>query len=454
MNFFSWHQCLMGSKHVLAAAAIAAVASGMIAKPTFLVRAESFTPDHDGNGYNNSFERAIDIGSLTSTGVNIKEQLGVVPWGFDTTDFYKFVFPGGLNDMYLSVKLDEDPDTSMWINLYDAKKNVICPICPSIGSANETFSLPLAQGVYYIEILTDKRTANGRNLKYTISAKAVERPLPEKGGSACRGAPDLGALTNQSRTIEGNLNEVKRASFYSFHVPYGTALSGNMLGEQPSQRYVLTVIDRLNSRRIPFRNSTLKDVGVMLDPGFYCLEIASVGFSGLGNYRGQFAALQAGLRPGGTKQLAQNIVDMELGNLSENGRYSTVSRYLHYQKPGEQPNVPTIIEHNHYYVIRDWVGSSSRNQYYWFNLPERSRVEVRLVNQMASTRVFLEDQEGNVLASTIVDSSSLNPDLLPSQSLTTMLPSGKRYFLRINYLSNSAPGTSFGVLLRALPPSS
>jgi hypothetical protein len=122
MNFFSWHQCLMGSKHVLAAAAIAAVASGMIAKPTFLVRAESFTPDHDGNGYNNSFERAIDIGSLTSTGVNIKEQLGVVPWGFDTTDFYKFVFPGGLNDMYLSVKLDEDPDTSMWINLYDAKK--------------------------------------------------------------------------------------------------------------------------------------------------------------------------------------------------------------------------------------------------------------------------------------------------------------------------------------------
>ena len=445
MGFFPSNRCVVS--RVLCTIAIAALFT--VVSHAKLVRAESFTPDHDGNGYNNSFERAIDIGTLTSSGVNINEQLGVVPWGFDTRDFYKFVFPSGLNDKYLSVTLDEQPDATMWINLYDASQRVICPICPSIGSANETFSLPLSSGVYYIEILTDPATANGRNLKYTFSAKAVERTLPEKGGVACKGAPDIGTLTNQSSTIEGSLSEVKKSSVYSFHIPYGSALTGGMLGEQPSRRYVLTVTDRLNGHRIAFRDSNLKDVRVMLDPGFYCLEIASVGFSGLGNYRGQFAALPAGLRPGNTKQLAQNIIDMELGNLSENGGYSIVSRYIHYQKPGEQPNVPTIIEQNHEYVIRDWVGSSSRDQYYWFNLPSQSKVEIRLLNQMASARVFVEGQNGTILASSVVNSSSLNPDLLPSQSLTATLLPGQRYFLRISYLSSSAPGTSFGVWLRA-----
>jgi hypothetical protein len=83
---------------------------------------------------------------------------------------------------------------------------------------------------------------------------------------------------------------------------------------------------------------------------------------------------------------------MEFGNLSENGRYGLVSRYLHYKKPGEIPNVPTVVSHGHEYVIRDWVGANARTQFYWFNLPGRNRIQLRLFNQMASARLFIEDQ--------------------------------------------------------------
>lgn len=441
MNLISWCRCLARKR--LVSAAVIAFAS------TVAVAQDSWTPDHDGNGYNNSFERAIDIGQLTPTGVNIKEQLGVVPWGFDTRDFYKFVFPSGVNDFQLSVKLDEQPDTSMWINIYDQTQKLVYA---SIGSADETFSIPLASGVYYLEVLTSREVANGRNLIYTLSAKPVEIPLPDKGGLACRGAPAIGAFSDQGQQIEGNLNEGKRWSTYSFYSPYGFALTGNMFGEQPSRRYVLTVINRLNGDSIRFRDSNLQNEGIMLDPGFYCLRIESAGNSGFGNYRGRFAALRAGLFPGNTKPRAQNIIDMELGNLTRNGFYGFVSRYVHYQKPGEIPNVPTVIERGHEYVIRDWVGNDARTQYYWFNLPSQSRIELRLFNQMAFARAFIEDLEGNVLASTTVDGSPLDPELLPSQSLVTTLASGKRYYIRISYLSNSAPGTSFGVWMRALPP--
>jgi hypothetical protein len=405
---------------------------------------DSWTPDHDGNGFNNSFERAVDIGELRPAGVNISEQLGRVPWGFDSRDFYKFVFPGGVSDFHLSVRLDEQPNTTMWIRVYDRSQTLIYS---SRGADNETFSIPLTSGLYYLEILTDTETAKGRNLRYTFTGRPMEDFLAGKR------RPSL-SWCSRSRRIEharardhGQPRFRNPRSVHSFHVPYGAAITGSMLGPEPSRRYQVSVIDRLTGSEIALRNSSLKEENLLLDPGFYCLKIESVGNAGYGNFRGRFAALNAGLVPGQTKDRAQNIIDMELGNLSENGRYGLVSRYVHYKKPGEIPNVPIVVTHQHEYVIRDWVGSNARTQFYWLNLPGRSRVQLRLFNQMASGRLFIEDREGNVLASSIVDSSSLNPELLPSQSIDTTLPSGKTYYLRIEYTSSSNPGTSFGVKL-------
>jgi hypothetical protein len=104
------------------------------------------TPDYDGNGFNNSFERAVDLGELRPAGVNVPEQLGKVPWGFDTRDFYRFVFPSGVNDFLLAVHLTEIPDFTMWINVYDQARKLVFV---SEGQANETFSIPLSAGLYY-----------------------------------------------------------------------------------------------------------------------------------------------------------------------------------------------------------------------------------------------------------------------------------------------------------------
>jgi hypothetical protein len=380
--------------------------------------------------------------------VNLREQLGRVPWGFDSSDYYRFLFPSSFNDFELTVRLTEQPSFTMWILIYDQSQRLIYT---SKGQPNENFSIPLKGGVYYLAVVTDQGTAGTRNLHYILSAKATDVPLPDQGGAACSGAPSIGLLGNQQRDIEGNLSEVRRSSVYRFYTPYGASLQGGMLGPQPSARYTVSLTDRLNGNKIRFRDSELQMQGILVDPGFYCLTIASNGFSGLGNYKGQFVANRAGLVPGVDKSRAQNIIDMELPNLATNGSYGLVSRYTHYKTPGQQPNVPTVVTYNHDYIIRDWVGQGATEQYYWFNLPGKSRVQVRLSNQMAFARAYLEDANGNVLAGTTVDSSSLDPALMPSQSLTATLSGGQRYYLRIGYESNSNPGTSFQVVLNAQP---
>lgn len=412
-------------------------------------QADSWTPDHDGNGFNNSFEHAIDLGELKSSGVSIQEQLGVVPWGFDTKDFYKFVFPGGVNDLNLAVALEEEPDTTIYIVVYydDGGKAHV-----SRFQDNENFSIPLSAGVYYIEVATTTGSAKDQNLKYTLEMRPVEIPLPDQGGVACKGAPEIGRVSSL-REIEGNLSEGKQTSNYKFHTSSGSRVVGRVRAHQASKRYLLTLTDRLTGARLQLpTQDPMKIEGLEIDPGFYCFEIESVGTSGYGNYKAEISALQAGLFPGYSKNRAQNIIDMELGNLSENGNYRSKSRYINHQNPGDHPNIPTIITLGHFYIIRDWVGTNARNQYYWFNLPGESKVELRLYNLMASARAFIEDDDGNILASTVVVGNSLDPEKMATQSLITTLPGDEQYYVRISYLSNSSPGTSFGVSLLALAP--
>lgn len=412
--------------------------------------AETWTPDHDGNGFNNSIERAVDVGTLTPNGVNLREQLGKVPWGFDSRDFYRFALAGSINDWELSVHLDENPPTTMWLEIYDQSGK---SIYVSRGAADEDFKLPIGAGIYYVEVKTEPDVARDRNLTYTLTMKPRQVPLPELGGTACTGAPMLGALGNQPTIIEGSLNEMKPSSFYAIFVPYGLALDGGMFGPGASGKYTVSAIDRLDGTPILFRNSAHQNDGLLLDPGFYCLKIESVGATGLGNYRGQFVARNAGLVPGRDRDRAQKIADMELGNLTENGKYGLVSRYIHYQQIGVIPNVPSVLQDVHEYVVRDWVGTTARTQFYWFDLAQARRVELRLYNLMSTARAFVEDSSGKLLAATTSNGTSFRDDLLPMQTLIADLPAGRRYYLRIEYLSDRNPGTPFALWLRASPPS-
>jgi hypothetical protein len=219
-----WHTNLRRVAHSVSTAMLA----GVLATPPLLAqisqpkKSDTWTPDHDGNGFNNSFERAINIGQLTPKGAIIHEQLGAVLWGFDTNDFYKFIFPSGVSDLHLSIRLDEEPNTTISINMYDRSRKLVNQ---STGNTNELFRIPLTQGEYYLEVITDKDTANGRNLLYTLNANAVEIPLPDKSWSTCRGAPSLGALSESGKDIEGNFNTNKRSAFYNFYIPYSSVLS-------------------------------------------------------------------------------------------------------------------------------------------------------------------------------------------------------------------------------------
>lgn len=427
-----------------------AILIGLLVTTWSAASAESWTPDHDGNGFNNSIERAIDLGTLNTAGVNIREQLGKVPWGFDSRDFYKFALPFSFNDWELSVHLDENPSTTMWLEIYD--QSGTRSIYASRGAADEDFKLPLGGGIYYIEVKTDAGTAANRNLTYTLTLRPRQVPFVERGGTACRGAPSFGSFSGPAKVIEGSFDERRQPSFYAFYVPYGFSLTGSMLGPAPSSKYAVSVINPLDGAQIAFRNSTLREEGLLLDPGFYCLKIESVGMAGLGNYRGQFVALNAGLVPGRDRNRAQKLADMELGNLTNNGRYGLVSRYIHYKNRGEIPNVSSVLEPAHEYVVRDWVGLEAPEQFYLFDLSEARRLELRLYNLTAAARAFVEDAAGTLLASTTVEGTSLRDDLLAPQALKVTLPAGRKYYVRIEYSSRRDPGTPFGLWLRTLSP--
>jgi len=264
----------------------------------------------------------------------------------------------------------------------------------------------------------------------------IPAPITVPGKLSCTDAKDLGDLSAGTGTVvNGVLPTPNVPAYFRFYVNRYFFVSAVPIGP----RFGYQIIDDLTGRNLALLGQN--NMGLSLDPGFYCLRVFNP--QGLGGtaFSLTLAIQLAGILPGHTKDSAQFVAAMELGNLTSNGYY-VQSRYLNTM-------AGIVLQPSHEYVLRDWLGLITGPQYYRFELRETRRVEIGLDNLYAGADVVIETDDGLLVDGSDGGNASPIGGLVPSQQYAGSLPAG-RYYLRINYRGLVVPGTPFQLWMRAL----
>ncbi|HZQ13644.1 MAG TPA: hypothetical protein VFB31_12625 [Pseudolabrys sp.] len=405
---------------------------------------QSCLPDNDATALNNSFESAEDLGLLGSdvTGqprtVTVQGELGHADNGFDTVDFYKFRLP--LNQFEVAISSTESPSTTSWIMIYDQNRQPLVDESQVRGHDNESVTLNLSSGFYYVVVRTDGATAGNRLLKYTLTIKPSVRPLPDQGVGDCRSAPSPQQAVS-GRIFSGSLAAPFFKSSYAIYITNGTGFMAAPSGFP--QIYQVTLIDRPTGDRIVVPKIPQ---AIAIDPGLYCLEVSASEFGpSTVNYQFNIGVPNMGFPPEPQRDSAHCVTMLNLGNLSTNGRYGTVR-----QPQASNPGTPCSLETSTQYVMREWIGPQRSEGWFQFDLQEPRKLELRMTNLYDPARAEIQDRTGNVLATSVVEGISLT-DQLPPQVLSRTLGAG-RYFLRTIYTGTRQAGTNMQIWMVANPP--
>jgi hypothetical protein len=404
----------------------------------------SCLPDTDRTGFNNSLATAIDLGlaadpatsqprTLTANG-----QLGEVLTGFDTIDFFKFRLPPELFEVEIATR--ETPDTSSWIMIYDEQGKPLIRAEEGRGRDHERVTLPLKAGLYYVSVATDAEVAKakGGRLRYSLTIRPIQRPLPNDGMANC--GPQAGwLLVDNSRDFSGSFDRTRLRNTYPIAFARPATVSMSLLR---ARQFETAIVDRIGNERFALSAKGENTVPpVVLDPGFYCLEVdATQPLPPLLNYKVQLLAGATGFPLGRDRTTAPCLPIFNLGNQARNG---------HYSKPRHTQEAPCEIEDLREYVVREWVGQQSPEGWIRIHLSQARRLELRLSNLYNPLRAELQDAGGTIVGTSAVSGISLT-DQLPHQTWSGTLPSGS-YYLRLFYLGTRAPGTSFELRLTARP---
>jgi Peptidase A4 family len=264
----------------------------------------------------------------------------------------------------------------------------------------------------------------------------IPAPITTPGHLACTSAADLGDLSaNPSTRVQGNLPAPNGFSFFRFYVNRYFFVTTVPIGP----KFDYQIVDDLTGRNLSLLDQN--NIGLSLDPGFYCLKVFNPQGTGATNFALSLQIQLAGILPGHTQPTAQFVASMELGNLTSNGYYAG-SRYLNTLGG-------IVLQPSHEYVVRDWLGMATGPQYYRFALADQRTVELRLDNLYAGADVVLLTDDGILVDGTDGGNASPIGGLVPSQQHSGSLPAG-RYYIRINYRGLVAPGTPFQLWMRAL----
>ena len=409
---------------------------------------QSCLPDTDQTGLNNSFEAAEDLGVLGSdqTGqpriVTRIGELGRVADGFDSVDFYKFRLP--LNQFEVTISSMEDPPTTSWIMIYDERRRPLIDESQGRGRDNESVTLNLSSGVYYVAVRSEPDVANNRLLKYTLRIAPSIRPLPDQGSSDCRNIQSPQQLIT-GRTISGSLTTPTFKSAYGVYITNGSQFVAAPTGFP--RAYDAALIDRPTGDRIPIIQRGTSGVRyIALDPGLYCLEVSTSAFNSSPiNYQFDLGVPNMGFPPATERANAPCVTMLNLGNLTRNGQYGNVR-----QPQAYNPGTPCSFEGVTQYVMREWIGPQRPEGWFRFDLLEARKLELVMSNLYNPARAEIQDQQGNVLAATVAQGTSLS-DQLPTQVLSRSLAAG-RYFLRAIYAGTRTAGTNIQIWMVANPP--
>lgn len=404
----------------------------------------SCLPDTDVTGFNNTRATAVDLGAARdpATGqpraLTANGRLGDVQTGFDTIDYFKFQLPSDLFEVEISTR--ETPDTSSWIMIQDKDGNPLIKPEEGRGRDHERIVLPLATGLYFVSVATDAEVAKakGGNLKYALTVRPIQRALPNDGMAEC--GPQAGWLpVENSRDFSGSFDRTRLRNTYPIAFARPVAVSMNL---PRARQFETAIVDRIGKERFALSVRGENSVSpVILDPGFYCLEVdATQPLPPLINYRFQLLAGATGFPLRAGKARAPCLPVLDLGNQARNG---------HYSKPRHTENAGCTLEDHHEYVVREWIGQQEPEGWIRITLTQSRAIELRLSNLYNPIRAELQDAGGAIVGTSTVSGISVN-DQLPHQTWSGTLAAGS-YWLRIMYLGTRAPGTTFELRLTSRP---
>jgi hypothetical protein len=250
-------------------------------------------------------------------------------------------------------------------------------------------------------------------------------------------------ISGVAHPAQGTLQSVGQADLYPFFITQYSRISADALGLRPL-KYSFQIVDDLTGNQFdPVQSNFM----LSLDPGYYCLKVFNAQSLSATPYNISLAALAAGFVPGATKDRALPVSQMELGNLSHNGYYAQTRYVLWLNNPNNpNPTPPLQLTPGHEYVLRDWIGPATPDQWYRFDLTDTRTIDIRLGNLYLGAIAIIEAADGTFAGVTTYDNASALGPLLTSQSFVGALPAGT-YYLHIKFGGVGAFGTTFALSL-------
>ncbi|MBF0159015.1 MAG: pre-peptidase C-terminal domain-containing protein [Magnetococcales bacterium] len=366
----------------------------------------SADPVISGDGAGDTLARARDLGTLTTAVQSWRDAVG----GNDKNDYYKFRVTG---NSALSVNLtDLANDADLALLDKDGKLLVASR---QGGATDERIQYNLlTAGNYYLLV----SPASGvTNYTLSLSAAAAVSNTVDQAGNDLRSAKLLGALGATEQSFDDFVGASDGDDYYQFQV-VGPAdfrlslagLSGDVdvsLLDQDGTVMEISANGGSRAETIHYDN---------LASGTYYAHVYTDRDSS--NYRLTLAAETVAVSDHAPNTMQQA---MDIGVPGADGR-----------------------------IMRDYVGSGDRDDYYQFTLDKRSSVHAVLSGLTANVTMAVLDDAGQVKLSTTTSGSSANtfvPEALDLDRLAT-----GRYYVRISYAGSSG-GTEYILNLSALDAS-
>lgn len=413
------------------------------------VHAESWTPpsDYDGGAINNnSFDRAHDLGSLAESDFNTPKDkkepgwLGVVANGrFDSEDYYRFSIPA--NQWLVNFHLAETPATSMWLHVYNARRELIWV---SRGDAEEDFVVGLDAGDYFFRVLTNQGVARGRMLKYEVVIRPRLVPRTDNAGASCVNAP---MLDGYQRTVDvrGALDNPQDSDAYVLFLPGDT----HPFSVRTGRHYRLRMVDPFDNTKITLQDGPQDNLEtIAYDPGYYCLYVDKSSAPGPANYSATINP-QIGILP------PQNIhgdpwssvKNFNKGAVKLNGQYGK-TRYI--ERLLDNNTVDPILAPSRIYVVTEWLRPGESHRLMFDLTSAQTSLSLAVDRTNALVRGSIVDATGELLAVASSNGTSLINGFLPRQELKVDLPRG-RYYLLLSQSGGTTTGTPYTAKLLGAP---
>ncbi|NJN12741.1 MAG: T9SS type A sorting domain-containing protein [Richelia sp. RM1_1_1] len=341
----------------------------------------------------NEFDRATDIGTLSTTAFTINDSVG----NNNFSDYFKFELS---ENSTINLKLSE-LSANATLYLYNSDGSQLLASSSNAGNANEIITRNLKAGSYYFNVVN---SSSGAGTTYKLEASAISlgaTPLDIAGDNLDK-AKDLETLSSDGVTVNdfiGNFNGfvVDQNDYYKFSLAENSVV--NLKLSELSANANLYLYNSDGSRQLAQSlnaDNVDETINLNLKAGQYSLLISGGGSNGT-TYKLEAKATSLGATP----------VDIAGENIDKASYLGTL-------------NATGV-------TVNDFIGNFNgltydSSDYYKFSLAENSSVNLNLSELSTNANLYLYNSDGSRELAQSVNAGNVD------ETITHNLKAGTYYF--------------------------